>query len=123
MSAIDWFFSIFILLPVSMQSERLDKILEMLKTSPEDTFLLYAAAMEYEGSGKTGEALQFFKEVLRIDPSYLSAYYRLGYLLQEAHPSEAKAWLESGIALAREKKDAKTEREMRQLLEEVEENI
>jgi len=105
-----------------MSNSRLDKLLEMLEKQPSDAFLLYAVGFEYEAAGKDDQAMDYYTTILEQEPDYLPVYYQAG-LLQANLGNDAKAieLLESGIELAKKQKDRKTENELRQALEEMEE--
>lgn len=68
---------------------RLEKLLDFLKTNPEDTFILFALAKEYEKMGKDTEALIYYDKLLETDEQYVGAYYHLGKLKERAGEVEA----------------------------------
>lgn len=105
-----------------MSNSRLDKLLEMLEKQPSDAFLRYAVGFEYEAAGQDALAMDYYNTILDQEPDYLPVYYQAG-LLQAGLGNNDKAieLLESGIELAKNQKDRKTENELRQALEEMEE--
>ncbi|MBS1586611.1 MAG: hypothetical protein JSS82_13820 [Bacteroidetes bacterium] len=63
-------------------NDRIEKLKEFLKTSPEDCFLNHALALEYIKAGEDGDARQLFEKNLLHDPAYVATYYHLGKLLE-----------------------------------------
>lgn len=85
---------------------RIEKIREMLKETPKDSFLRHALALEYIKIGHQQEALDLFVNLLADDPEYLGSYYHLGKLYENlGDPSKAGVTYADGIALARKKGD------------------
>ncbi len=62
---------------------RLPRILQMLENQPEDAFLLYALAKEYEKAGEQQKALQAFLKLQSLHPDYVGFYYHLGKLYEK----------------------------------------
>ena len=62
--------------------DRIHKLLEFLKQSPEDSFLKHALGLEYIKIGNDTEARKMFESVLEVDPSYIGTYYHLAKLLE-----------------------------------------
>ena len=61
---------------------RIEKLLEYLKTADKDSFLQHALALEYIKVGNDEEARKLFNEVLLREPTYIGSYYHLGKLLE-----------------------------------------
>jgi tetratricopeptide (TPR) repeat protein len=55
-------------------STRLEQLLEMLKAEPQDAFLRYAVALEYEVAGNLSEAIARIEALINDQPDYLGAY-------------------------------------------------
>ncbi len=92
-------------------------ILELLKSEPNDTFLLYGLAMAYATDGDPAKAVETFDRVLANDPDYAAAYYhKAKSLISLGRGAEAKTVLAAGIPVAMKKGDAKTVREMQDLV-------
>lgn len=98
---------------------RIDKLLEMLQTMPEDTFLLYALALEYSANKQPFEAEKYFIKTHETDPDYLPLYYQYGMHLIQTKSSKATEIIQQGIELATIKKDGKTKGELEFLLEDI----
>ena len=59
-------------------SSRLEQLLTMLADSPKDSFLTFAIAKEYEGSGAIDKAMEQYLLLVKNDPDYVGTYYHLG---------------------------------------------
>ncbi len=85
-----------------MENERLSQLLELLKLSPDDSFLLFAVGKEYEGQENYNLALKYYLKLKDSDPEYIGLYYHLAHLyilLQE--DILALGIFEKGITLAK----------------------
>lgn len=101
-----------------MPETRLDKLLAMLAKSPQDTFLLYAAAMEYRKADDADRAIEYLDRVLAVDADYAYAYFQKGELLQKQGRREAaRATFAAGVEAARRRGDAKAISELSSALE------
>lgn len=89
-----------------MTSPRLTQLMSFLKESPDDAFILFAIAKEYEKLGDNSTALEYYLKLKAIDPDYIGTYYHLGKLY-EVETSEAKALdiYQKGIEIAKKIKD------------------
>lgn len=100
-----------------MSSDRLKLIKEMLETNPDDSFLQYAAAIEYECLGERKTAIETIKRLLDKDPVYLGAYYKLGKLLEsEGKEKDAIKIYRKGLEVSKKNSDMKTEGELSEAL-------
>ncbi len=99
----------------------MEKLRGMLDKSPGDTFLLYAVAQEYRKAGDYPAALDYFGQVLRLDPAYCVAYHQAA-LTQEAagDVDSARKLYHEGIAAAEKKGDLHARDEMAAALSMVE---
>jgi predicted Zn-dependent protease len=68
--------------------DRLDLIQDMLKKEPDDSFLNYALAMEYNVKGETEKAIQQLEKLINKDPDYLGTYYQLGKLYENKNETQ-----------------------------------
>jgi tetratricopeptide (TPR) repeat protein len=59
---------------------RIQKLLEYLKESPNESFLLFALAKEYEGMEMIVEARSYYQQLMDKDPDYVGLYYHFGKL-------------------------------------------
>lgn len=98
-------------------SDRLEEIKKMMKTDPNDSFLTYALALEYEKIGDTQKAISIIEQLTVEDPDYLGAYYKLGQLYESQDKIEAAEKIyRKGIELADAKNDSKTKGELEEAL-------
>ncbi len=89
-----------------MATERIEKIQQYLKTSPDDCFLNHALALEYVKAGNEMLAQQHFERNLDHDPNYVATYYHLGKLLERVGqvPNAITIYVQ-GMSIAKAVKD------------------
>lgn len=86
--------------------DRISKLKAFLESSPEDSFLKHALALEYIKLNNDAAARRLFEEVLEREPGYVGSYYHLGKLLERTgEQSLAGSIYEKGMAIAKEIKD------------------
>lgn len=89
----------------------------MLETNPNDSFLKYAAALEYEKDGDLKSAILTIQKLLERDANYLGAYYKLGKLFEEVgKQKDAISVYKKGLEVCRTKSDLKAEGELSEAL-------
>jgi lipopolysaccharide biosynthesis regulator YciM len=89
-----------------MQSTRLNKLLAFLTTEPNDPFILYALATEYNSLNDTGQAFHYYLKLVEEHPSYVGTYYHLGKLYEkQGETDKAIAVYQLGMQRSREKGD------------------
>ncbi|MFN7877296.1 MAG: hypothetical protein ACK5PB_18395 [Pirellula sp.] len=100
---------------------RLQKILAMLETEPNDTFLRYTLAMEYRKTGETEQSIELLKELAyNATPRYVPAFFMAAQQLVELDQlDEARRFLRDGIEEARTQNDHHAAAEMSELLAEI----
>jgi len=99
---------------------RREKLEELLKQSPDDTFLRYALALACASEGNTLLARERLQALLGDDSHYVPAYLQLAQLqVDGGETDEAKLVLARGIEMARRAGDSHAEGEMRGLLEQL----
>jgi Tfp pilus assembly protein PilF len=82
--------------------ERIEKLKEFLRTSPADSFLQHALALEYIKIGDDNSAKVLFEEILQREPGYIGSYYHLAKLLERnGEPEMAILWYEKGMSAAK----------------------
>lgn len=85
-----------------MENNRIDTLLTFLKEDPEDAFIRFALAKEYEKLGTLKKALDTYIELKNIDPDYMGLYYHLGGLYEKLNePANALTIYDEGITLAK----------------------
>jgi predicted Zn-dependent protease len=103
-----------------MSNSRLEKLVEMLEKQPNDTFLLYAIAMEHLSVNDKNQAEKLLRAVLVLEKDNIPTHYQLGLMMQnKGNIREAIQLLEEGIKLAKLKGDLKTSNEFRTALDEM----
>ena len=89
-----------------MTSQRLQQLFSFLKESPDDAFIIFAIAKEYEKLGENETAFEYYLKLVAIDPDYVGTYYHLGKLYEaEEKPEEALDIYQKGIDTAKKIKD------------------
>ncbi|MFT6148181.1 MAG: tetratricopeptide (TPR) repeat protein [Saprospiraceae bacterium] len=63
--------------------ERLQQLQQFLEQMPNDSFVKFALAKEYEQLNDAEKALHYYNDIRTKDPDYVGTYYHLGKL-QEA---------------------------------------
>ncbi|HJT72945.1 MAG TPA: tetratricopeptide repeat protein [Chitinophaga sp.] len=100
--------------------DRIARIKEFLKTSPNDSFLKHALALEYIKLNDDGEARRLFEELLAYEPGYVGSYYHLGRLLERnAQPEAAIAIYEKGMEMAKAAQDRHAYNELQAALDDL----
>lgn len=93
--------------------DRIEKLKDFLKDSPQDSFLLHALALEYVKQNNDAEAKNLFEEILTRDPGYTGSYYHLAKLLERNGDNEnALRWYEKGMTVTKAAGDNKTYNEL-----------
>jgi tetratricopeptide (TPR) repeat protein len=105
------------------ESMRLQEIRKMLLTEPQDEFLNYALALELEKDGKPNLAIEILEKILIFNEEYSGAYYKLGALFaQTGQKEKALAVYQKGIEITTKQKNDKKRRELREALQNLEED-
>ena len=87
-------------------SQRLQRLRQLLESTPNDSFALFAIAKEYEGMGEAGQALDFYLRLRNSNPAYVGLYYHLGKLYEKmGNAADALQVYRSGIEVARQAGD------------------
>lgn len=71
-----------------MVSDRLQQLLSLLKNSPNDSFINFAVAKEYESLGDDKKALKYYLQLVEKDAMYVGTYYHLGKLYEKMEELE-----------------------------------
>lgn len=99
---------------------RLEKLLRLVETSPEDPLPHYAVALEYFNQERFDAAISAFERALGLDADFTAAYYHKARAeIRADRKDAARATLTAGLEVARRRGDRKTEREMGELFEAV----
>lgn len=82
--------------------DRIAQLKQFLESSPQDSFLKHALALEYIKTGDDNTARHLFEELLAHEPGYIGSYYHLGKLLERVGATaSAIATYEKGMEMAR----------------------
>lgn len=66
-----------------MVSNRLKQLVDFLEQRPDDSFILFAIAKEYEKHNATTEAMSYYLRLRTAHPDYVGTYYHLGKLYEQ----------------------------------------
>ena len=83
-------------------TNRFQYLLQLLETSPNDSFVLFALAKEYEGQEDSPKALEFYLRLQAADPNYVGLYYHLGKQFEKMddYPKAIQTY-KQGIAVSK----------------------
>ena len=85
-----------------MKKNRIETLLAFLDDDPEDTFVRFALAKEYEKLGTLKKALDTFLSLKEVDSDYIGLYYHLGGLYEKLDEKDkALQTYEEGITIAK----------------------
>ena len=86
--------------------KRLETLIELLKNDPNDTFTLYAIALEYISLKEYESAIKYLSSVIEKDEKYIAAYQQLGYVYSTTNrKEEAAQTYQKGLEVANSTKD------------------
>ena len=95
----------------------LEQIESLLQDSPDDTFLLYALAMELDNCEQHNRSLEIFGTLMQQQPPYVPAFFMSAQQLARLDRiNEARTNLLSGIENARQQNDLHAASEMSEFL-------
>jgi predicted Zn-dependent protease len=102
-------------------SSRIIAIKEMLEAEPNDAFLIYALALEYEKSNYIHQAVDALENLKTNQPEYLPTFYKLGKLYELLlNNIAALAVYKQGVLLARKTNEVKTLAELNEAIQNLE---
>jgi len=82
--------------------DRLEQLKNLLAGAPDDSFITFAIAKEYEKTGNADEALNHYLMIAEHDPNYVGLYYHLGKLYEErGDMATAISTYENGMKIAK----------------------
>jgi Tfp pilus assembly protein PilF len=100
--------------------ERIERIKEMLKENPNDSFLQHALALEFIKIGNDEGAKNLFESLLEKEPGYIGSYYHLAKLLERIGETDnAIRVYENGMEEAKKAGDHHSLSELRSAYEEL----
>ncbi len=96
---------------------KLAELEKMLDSDPDDPFIIYALAREYEQKQATMQALLMYEHLVNDHPAYIGTYYHYAKLLLGAgNRNEAIRLLDKGIEWGMKENDLHAVSEMKGLL-------
>lgn len=96
---------------------RREKIEAMLRDDPQDQFLRYGLAIEYDNEERFEDSLALFRGLANEQPPHVPAFFRAAQLLVRLDQvREARALLRDGIEAARQQGNAHAASEMSEFL-------
>ncbi|NOT36198.1 MAG: tetratricopeptide repeat protein [Saprospiraceae bacterium] len=96
---------------------RKSSLLEMLKSEPSNSFLLYALAKEYESEGDLDGAIAQLEKLKALDPDYTGLYYHLAQMYySQDNISQAITVVQDGISSCKRNSDQHSLSELQTLL-------
>jgi tetratricopeptide (TPR) repeat protein len=85
---------------------RLLQLQQFLATSPDDAFILFALAKEYEKQNDLDQALSYYQTLRAKQADYVGTYYHLGKLQEKQNDFDAAvATYTEGMAVAKKAGD------------------
>jgi Tfp pilus assembly protein PilF len=100
---------------------RIEKLTEYLRASPNDSFLQHALALEHIKEGDDVAAKKLFENILAKEPSYVGSYYHMAKLLERSNDNLAAiAIYKKGMLEAKIVKDNHSYNELMMALEDLE---
>ncbi len=98
-------------------STRREKIEAMLKEEPNDVFLRYGLAVEYDNEERYDDSLALFTSLTKDTTPHVPSFFRAAQLLARLdRVNEARALLRDGIEAARQQSNAHAAAEMSEFL-------
>ena len=87
-------------------TNRLQYLEKLLEQSPQDSFVCFAIAKEYESQGDDERALAFYLRLQETDAAYVGLYYHLGKCYERQHAfQEAIDAYKRGIEICKKAND------------------
>lgn len=100
-----------------MENERLSLVTSMYENNPNDSYLAYAAAKEYQNVGDRDKAISIIETLIKNDPEYVDAYFKLGSMYQNSNNiTKAVDTYHAGKKVATKKNDQKSLGELTEAL-------
>ena len=85
---------------------RLEQLQQLLDATPDEPFILFAIAKEYEKGQNLDQALTWYLRLREANPDYVGLYYHLGKLYEEKQELEkALEAYQAGMEVAKTQGD------------------
>jgi tetratricopeptide (TPR) repeat protein len=102
---------------MGMSQDRIEQFKKVLETDPNDEVIRFGLGKLYAEAGKHAEAVEQFREVLRLKPEYSAAYLEMAKSLRAIQRTgEANAILVQGLEIAERKGDLHVRNQIQALL-------
>ena len=87
-------------------SDRLTKLQAFLDETPDDSFLIFAVAKEYEKMDDLERAAKHYDKIILNDPKYVGVYYHRAKLYESlSDPQNAIKTYKAGLEIAKKAHD------------------
>lgn len=97
----------------SQPTDRLAQLLNFYEQDPDDTFVAFAIALEYNSLGNYERARKMFELIYEKNPSYVALYYQYGRLMEKLGQVElAQKLYEEGMHYAEKQGEVRTRAEL-----------
>ena len=107
---------------LKVSTDRIERLLKLVESSPDDPFPRYGLAMEYRNAGRLEEAATGFLELIERHPDYVATYLHCGLCLEEMDDEERAAEVyRSGVEAARKAENSRALQELQAALSMIEE--
>jgi uncharacterized protein HemY len=99
---------------------KLKQLEDLVKQNPNNALMHYTLGIEYLGTNEGKKAIAVLKEAINLEPDYSAAYRELGKAFMNSNlKKEAVEIFNKGIAVAEEKGDIQTAKEMHVFLKRI----
>ena len=96
---------------------RLEQLIKFHVENPDDSFVLFGLAKEYEKLNNPEKAIAYLEEIRRKDPDYTGMYYHLAKLYENRGDLDTAVIIyKQGIAVATKNNAIKEMRELNEAL-------
>ncbi len=98
-------------------TDRIEKLQNLLKQKPNDSFALFGLAMEYAARNEFNLAIEYLTKLIEADPNYVAGYYQKAKLhIKLGEKEDAKQVIQAGINKALETGQFHTRDKLQELL-------
>lgn len=105
-------------------SETIKQLARNIQADPDDSFSKFALALEFQKQDNLGKARILFENIYNNDPEYVGIYYHLGKLYVRLDlPRKAVKVFQQGIQIAEKQKEPRTEKELKEALAQLEDEM
>jgi tetratricopeptide (TPR) repeat protein len=102
-------------------SGKIEQLESLYRETPEDPFVVYALAKEYEQTGQSDKSVALYQKLLAEHPDYVGTYYHFGKLLEGLRQQDrALPIYKKGLAIAKKVGDDLAYRELTSALMDLE---